>query len=85
MKEYQKILKARYKNVDKQYMHLLEFMCKLPSEYEFEDEILSWLRANPNADLQEVAAYEGSFVPPLEIVDDDELDEDERNELVYQD
>ena len=78
MEEYQKILRDRYGcfELDKLDKMLLDGMCEIPSEHGFEDEVLAWLKKHPDADLQEVAIYVSSFLEPLEIVDDDELDED---------
>lgn len=78
MKEYQKILMDRYGHLqsDKMDRLLLESMCTFPSKYEFEDEMLDWLKEHPDAGLQEVAAFEDSFLTPLEIVDDDDLYEE---------
>lgn len=87
MKEYQSILIDRYDNsdLDKLDKMLLADMCAIPSENGFEEEMLDWLNEHPNASLQEVARFEGSFLTPLEIVDDDELDEEDRNPAVYED
>ena len=85
--EYQDILKERFGNreLDQSDRLLLREISIVPGENGFQQEMLKWLKAHPNADLQELAEYEFRFLPPLEVVDDDELDEDERNELVYQD
>lgn len=87
MKEYQSILMDRYDNsgLDKLDKMLLADMCAIPCENGFEEEMLDWLNEHPNASLQEVARFEASFLTPLEIVDDDELDEEDRNPAVYED
>ena len=87
MKEYQSILMDRYSNsgLDKLDKMLLADMCAIPSANGFEEEMLDWLNEHPNASLQEVARFEGSFLTLLEIVDDGELGEEERNPAVYED
>ena len=87
MKEYQSILMDRYSNsgLDKLDKMLLADMCAIPSANGFGEEMLDWLNEHPNASLQEVARFEGSFLTLLEIVDDGELDEEERNPAVYED
>lgn len=79
MRKYQKILMERYdrSSLDKLDKMLLDDMCTIPSENGFEEEMLEWLEEHPNATLQEVAAYEDSFLEPLEIVGDDELDDED--------
>lgn len=78
MKAYQEILRDRYgsPDLDKLDKLLLDDMCEIPSERGFEKEVLNWLREHPNADLQELATYVDSFLEPLEIVDDEEMDDD---------
>lgn len=87
MKEYQNILMDRYDNpgLDKLDKMLLADMCAIPSENGFEEEMLDWLNKHPNASLQDVARFEASFLTPLEIVEDDELDEEDRNPAIYED
>lgn len=42
-----------------------------------EREVLQYLDKHPDADLSELRAYRSSLLPPLEIVDDEDLEEDE--------
>lgn len=78
MTEYQKLLMNRHNlpGLNKLDKMLLDALCEIPGEDGFEDEMLIWLKEHPNADLQEIATYMNNFLEPLEIVDDDEMDED---------
>lgn len=75
--EIQRILNERYGHLklDELDKLLLDEMSIAPVDCDFEDEMLAWLNANPDADLQSAAIYEESFFPKFEIVDDDDLDE----------
>lgn len=55
------------------------------NSFGFEGEIMDFLRNNPEATLQELDEYAEQFFPELEIVDDGELDEEDRNPAVYED
>ena len=48
-----------------------------PKEYEFEDEMLSYLKDHPDASIVELNEYSRQFFPEIEIVDDDDLDDED--------
>ncbi len=76
--EYQQLLMDRYAGTGKSDYERTCLISLLlgPTEYDFEDEMLEYLKAHPNASIQELDDYAAPFFPELEIVDDDELDED---------
>ena len=72
--EYQKLLMERYGHEQDQLALLALY--EDPEEEGYEDEMLEWLKAHPDATFDELIRFDFSFYEPLEIVDDDELDED---------
>ena len=48
-----------------------------PQEEGYEDEMLEWVKAHPDATFDELLHFDFSFYEPLEIVDDDELEDEE--------
>ena len=48
-----------------------------PKQYGVEEEMLRYLKHHPNVSFQEVDEYFYSMLPPVEIVDDDLLDDEE--------
>ena len=59
----------------------------LAEEYEICEEVKEFLAENPDATLEETADFADQTAPEetIEIVDDDELDEEDRNPAVYED
>ena len=85
--EYQKILMERYAPLvkDKLDRTALRALYNDPQEEGYEEEMLEWVKAHLDATFDELIHFDFSFYEPLEIVDDDELDEEERNPAVYED
>lgn len=81
--EYQKLLMGRYGH-EQDKLALLA-LYEDPEEEGYEDEMLEWMKEHPNATFEELIHFDFSFYEPLEIVDDDELDEEDRNPAVYGD
>ena len=81
--EYQKLLMERY-GQEQDRLALLA-LYEDPGEEVYEDEMLEWMKEHPDATFDELIHFDFSFYEPLEIVDDDELDEEERNPAVYED
>ncbi len=77
--EYQKILMERYAPLakDKLYRTALRALYNDPQEEGYEDEMLEWVKAHPDATFDELLHFDFSFYEPLEIVDDDELEDEE--------
>lgn len=59
----------------------------LAEEYNITEDIEKFLSQNPDATLEATADFADQTAPEeiIEIVDDDELDEEERNPAVYED
>ena len=74
--EYQKLLMERYGYLesDKENQTTLKMLYRDPQEEGYEDEMLEWLKAHPDATFDELIRFDFSFYEPIEIVDDDELD-----------
>ena len=74
--EYQKLLMERYGYLesDKENQTTLKMLYRDPQEEGYEDEMLEWLKAHPDATIDELIRFDFSFYEPIEIVDDDELD-----------
>ncbi len=85
--EYQKLLLDRYleDSLTERERGILIGVGIGPKEFGFEDEMMDFLHNNPDATLQELDEYAKQFFPEIEIVDDDELDEEDRNPAVYED
>lgn len=81
--EYQKLLMGRYGH-EQDKLALLA-LYEDPEEEGYEDEMLEWMKEHPDATFEELIHFDFSFYEPLEIVDDDELDEEDRNPAVYED
>lgn len=79
--EYQKLLMERYGG-ENDKLALLS-LYEDPEEDGYEEEMLEWMKEHPDATFDELVHFDFSFYEPLEIVDDDELDDAERNEAVY--
>lgn len=45
--------------------------------YGVEEEVSHYLTTNPGTTIDDLSLFIDTLIPPLEIVDDDELDEDE--------
>ena len=77
--EYQKILMERYAPLakDKLDRTALRALYNDPQEEGYEDEMLEWVKAPPDATFDELLHFDFSFYEPLEIVDDDELEDEE--------
>lgn len=84
MSDYESLLRERFpeQSLNRQDRGLLGFLLELPREHGFESEMMEWLRENPGAGLQETAGFVAERIPPIEIVDDDELPEEERNTAI---
>lgn len=80
---YQQLLKERFLHqLDKDTHDTYIGLAIFPKEEGSEEEMFEYLKAHPDADLQELMQHWVGLSGdgPLEIVDDDELDEDERND-----
>ena len=77
--EYQKILMERYAPLakDKLDRTALRALYNDPQEEGYEDEMLEWVKAHPDATFDELLHFDFSFYEQLEIVDDDELEDEE--------
>lgn len=77
--EYQKLLIERYGHCvsDKLDRSTLRALYNDPQEEGYEDEMLEWMKEHPNATFEELIHFDFSFYEPLEIVDDDELEDEE--------
>ncbi len=75
--EYQTLLMQRYGSIelDKLDKIALSALKRDPAEDGYEEEMLQWMKNNPNATFQELLRFNASFYCPLEIVDDDDMDE----------
>ena len=62
---------------DSENMTLL-FLTNGAEQYGVTKEMMSYMKAHPNAGLEELDEYFLSITPPLEVVDDEELSEEER-------
>lgn len=56
----------------------LLFVTNGAEQYGVTEEMLEYIKEHPDARLEELHDYFSSIIPPLEIVDDEELDEDDR-------
>lgn len=77
--EYQKILMERYESQvkDKLDQTALRALYNDPQWEGYEDEMLEWVKAHPDATLEELLRFDFSFYEPLEIVDGDEFGEED--------
>ncbi|MBS4785167.1 MAG: hypothetical protein KH009_03545 [Clostridiales bacterium] len=76
--EYQLLLRDRFlAQVDEDEKVLMIGLALGPEQYGVEDEMLQYLKCHPGASFQEVDEYFYSIIPPLEIVDDDLLDDED--------
>lgn len=76
--EYQLLLRERFlaqANEDEKV--LMIGLALGPKQYGVEEEMLRYLKHHPNASFREVDEYFYSMLPPVEIVDDDLLDDEE--------
>ena len=64
--------------VDWRQNGLLNFIYSAVQEYGHEEELLAYLKENPEATVDEFDAFAAQFWPPVEIVDDEELTDEER-------
>ena len=67
---------ALWKSSDSEKEMLIS-ICLVVREYELEDAVQDYLDSNPDASFIEAVKYITSLCPPVEIVDDDELDDEE--------
>lgn len=73
--EYQKLLMERYGHENDTLA--LQALYTDPQEEGYEEEMLEWVKAHPDATFDELIRFDFSFYEPLEIVDDDELDDED--------
>lgn len=75
--EYQKLIFERYLDqleTDKDRGNMISLVLS-PTQHGYEQEMLEWLNAHPDATFQEAVAREEELRPPIEIYDDeDEVD-----------
>lgn len=77
-KELWDLIAEKYDDIaDTRQKGLLRFMSVAVQEYGHEDDILQYLKEYPDATVDELDEYAATFWPPVEIVDDDELDYDD--------
>jgi len=76
--EYQRYVIDRYlpETDTRQKEGFLIGLVLAPKEHGYEDEMLAWLKENPQASLIEAMEHEMNMRPPVVIVDDDEDEED---------
>lgn len=77
--DYRALLNERYANspqLDKDDLLMLQDLCN-DLDGCAEEDLIEWLENNPDASFQDMLHYVYSDYTPLEIVDDDELDEEE--------
>ena len=75
------LVEEKYDGVaDQRQNGLLDFIYCAVQEFGHEDDLLEYLKKNPEATVDEFDAFAAQYWPPVEIVDDDELDEDERTD-----
>ena len=77
--EYQRILMERYAPLvkDKLDKTALRALYNDPQEEGYEDDMLEWVKAHPDASFDELLNFDFSHYEPLEIVDGDELDDED--------
>lgn len=78
--EYQKLLVERFGELANDWDNKTTFKALYndPGEEGYEAEMLEFLKSHPDSTFQELVQYDFSFYgdEPLEIVDDDEMDEE---------
>ena len=75
--DYRELLKERYENspqLDKDDLLMLQDLCD-DLDGCTEEELIVWLMDNPDASFQDMLHYVYKDYTPIEIVDDDEIDE----------
>ena len=76
--EYQKELKTKYGNKydknNQQRQGDYEYMFYAPKQYGVEDDILYFMKENPNVTFKELLKYVDTQIPNIEIVDEDIAD-----------
>lgn len=77
--EYQQLLMDRYAGTAQSKFEegCLISLLLGPKEYGFEEEMMSYLNAHPDASITELDKYADQFFPEIEIVDGDEPDEED--------
>lgn len=82
--ELDEILRNRFRAgcKDQWDVNKLIFIALSATEYGIEEELVRFLKESPNATLEETDRFVSSILPAttVEIVDDEELDEDERTD-----
>ncbi len=76
--EYMKIIQKRfYEDLHGEYRDTVIFAAIAPENFGIEEEMLQYVKENPEATLQDILAYMDVLQPPeLEIVPDDELEDE---------
>ncbi len=75
--EYMKIIQKRfYEELHGEYRDDVIGAAIIPINCGIEEEMLQYVKANPEATLQDVLAYMQPLLPPVEIVPDDELEDE---------
>lgn len=77
--ELDDILYKRFRSQckDKEEVTTLVCVALMAEQYDVEEETRNYLDEHPTASLQELDEYLLSIIPPLEIVDDDDYDDED--------
>lgn len=75
--ELDEMLHKRFRNQckDKEEVTTLACVALMAEQYDVEKETKAFLDEHPDASLQDLDEYLISIIPPLEVVDDDEIEE----------
>jgi len=74
--EYQNLVMEKYLDeieTDRERGDMISLVIS-PTQHGYEEEMMEWMLAHPNATFQEAVAQEQKLRPPVVIVDDDEED-----------
>ena len=77
--EYQKLLEKKYgkKYQDKdEGEEFYTYMFLAPGQYGVENEVIEFIKNNPNATIEELLAFVDTVIPDIEIVAEEVEDED---------
>lgn len=72
--EYQKLLEEKYGNKYQDKAEGYEFytyMFLAPEEYGVADDVIEFIKSNPDAEIEELLAFVDSVIPDIEIVDEE--------------
>ena len=78
--DYREFLKEKYANsseLDRDDLLMLQDICNSLDGWCEEKDLIDWLKKNPSASYQDMLHYVFKDYTPIEIVDDDELDEED--------